>query len=66
MSERETEASTSELSPEVPPEDALEQQQPATDSEAVDDEVTDTPVEADPADRAEQARVVELDEDEYR
>ena len=56
---------------EVPPEDAFEQQLPVTagqeeDEQAAELPVSETPVEADPADLAEQNRVVELDEDEYR
>lgn len=56
----------SEREPEVPTEDALEQEQPATDSEVGDEPVTELPVEADPADRVEQSRVVETGDDEYR
>jgi hypothetical protein len=51
--------------PEVPVEDALEQ---ATDVSEHEPEgpPPGTPEDADPADRAEQARTVELDDDEYR
>lgn len=51
---------------EVPTEDALEQEQPAVDIEEGDEPVTEVPVEADPADHAEQSRVVETGDDDYR
>lgn len=67
MSERETEVETGELGTEVPAEDAFEQHRPATRAEEdEDDELVEAPIEADPADRSEQGRVVEADEDEYR
>ena len=46
------------------PEDRLEQQIPLLDEEPVEEPAV--PVEADPADAAEQSVVVELDEDERR
>jgi hypothetical protein len=50
---------------EAPPEDAAEQQADLLSQR--DAPITDrTSFEADPADAAEQARVVELEEDEYR
>ena len=66
MSERETEVETGELGTEVPAEDAFEQRRPATRAEEDDDELVEAPIEANPADRSEQGRVVEADEDEYR
>ena len=75
MTERDHE-SVSDLGAEVPVEDAVEQQQPAARGYEVDDgdgadpadevlgELAD--LEADPADRVEQARTVTLDDDEYR
>ena len=57
MTERETE---------VPTEDALEQELSADVAEEGDEPVTEVPVEADPADRVEQSRVVETGDDEYR
>lgn len=69
MTDRETEVETRELGAEVPVEDAFEQRRPAADAEDSPDELeelVEAPIEADPADRSEQARVVETDEDEYR
>lgn len=61
MTERESETTGAE----VPVEDALEQRTEVTESEPdrdVDDGVTD---ESDPADRAEQGRVVDTGDDDY-
>ncbi|MBA2769135.1 MAG: hypothetical protein H0U35_08405 [Sporichthyaceae bacterium] len=65
MAERETDFD-GEVGAEVPDADALEQRRPVSVSDQRDDELAEFPVEADPADRAEQARVVETDDDEYR
>jgi hypothetical protein len=55
---------------ETPEEDAAEQQMEAVDpseDEALgDEELDETPLEADPADAAEQKRAVSLGDDEYR
>lgn len=63
MTERETETPGID----VPPEDAFEQRLDVAEDEP-EEEVPPPgrPDEADPADRAEQARVVSSDEDEYR
>lgn len=66
MTERETEFDGGELGAEVPAADALEQRTPVSVSDQRDDELVESPVEVDPADLAEQARVVETDDDEYR
>ena len=66
MTERDTEPTVTVSGAEVPVEDAAEQQRLAADTEDGDDEVTEVPVDADPADRVEQARVVPLDDDDYR
>lgn len=55
-----------EREPEVPTEDALEQEQPADAAEEDDEPVVDVPAEADPADRVEQSRVVSTGDDDYR
>ena len=53
--------------PEVPEEDALEQRLDAVaDGDADEPDPDEQPVEADPADVAEQSRSVDLDDDEYR
>ena len=53
--------------PEVPEEDALEQRLDAVaDGDADEPDPDAQPVEADPADVAEQSRGVGLDDDEYR
>ena len=53
--------------PEVPEEDALEQRLDAVaDGDADEPDPDAQPVEADPADVAEQSRSVDLDDDEYR
>jgi hypothetical protein len=61
MTERETE----QPAVGVPEEDALEQRL-SVDDDAADDVPTDDGAEADPADRAEQARSVPSGDDEYR
>ena len=50
----------------VPDADAVEQQQPAVPDEPVSELPAELPLEADPADAAEQAIPVPLDEDEER
>jgi hypothetical protein len=66
MTERESEPTGAE----VPVEDALEQrtevteQEPGSDSVG-DDEVDEVTAESDPADRAEQGRVVDTGDDDY-
>ena len=65
MTEQVQGSDPSDLSPEVPAEDALEQSQPAAAPED-DDLPAELPVEADPTDRAEQGRTVVLDDDDYR
>jgi len=71
MTERDPEhvgrLAATELGAEVPPDDAFEQQLPAAgDEDSADEELVEVPDDADPADRAEQARAVVLDDDEYR
>jgi hypothetical protein len=51
---------------EAPEADAAEQRTEIVDREDRGDRVDELPVEADPADRSEQERVVDLGEDDYR
>jgi hypothetical protein len=51
---------------ETPEDDAAEQQLEVVDPGEDDEELDDTPLEADPADAAEQKRAVSLGDDEYR
>lgn len=69
MTERETDLSTDELGTEVPAADAVEQAQPVRRDESDTDELAELanqPLEADPADHAEQVREVPPDDEDYR
>lgn len=69
MTERETDVARADLGPEVPAADAAEQAQPLGDAEeltAEQEELTEVPFDADPADHVEQVRTVPHDDEDYR
>jgi hypothetical protein len=70
MTERETELTHDDLGTEVPAADAAEQAQPLSEAEEEADvereELADVPLDADPADHADQVRSVPHDDEDYR